>query len=608
MGKIMSALSENTPALPTASAHPAYSWRTSPISTVRLVLAIGLTALLPYAYGRGLVVYSQWASFEQRFIVLLLISMAAVMVLSFGLAKSFSRQTAWLALGAVFAVWTSFYLFLVLAYNSKQFLPDWLVFAGFFPATLWVFWTAWIFFIPLRWSLRGAVLGVLLFATIPYLTLFEINGMTGDTHLNFALRSQRRTAVFESQGGELAGAGVKLVENRLVDFPAFQGADRTAVLHNVNLLRDWNEHPPRELWRVPAGAGWASFAVVGGFAFTLEQRGDQECIVARDLKTGREVWVHKDDSVLPKQQTMGGPGPRSTPTVHEGRIYSVGATGILNCLEGGTGRVVWSKNIVKDLGGSLAYHGVCGSPLIVDDLVIVAPTGRADASLAAYKRDSGELLWTKGHDEAAYASPMLATIAGSSQILNNTSKGVTAHDPKSGAVLWHYDWSNNEGVICTQPIVHAGAPDQVFLSTGYSKGSQLIKVSRDSGGAWSAVPAWPEPSRHMKTTFTTGVLKDGYVFGLDDGIMQCIDVKTGQQKWKGGRYGHGQILLVDDLIIVQTEQGPVVLIEANPKKLVELGKVAALSSKTWNCPALAGKYLLVRNDVEAVCYEVELAK
>jgi outer membrane protein assembly factor BamB len=125
---------------------------------------------------------------------------------------------------------------------------------------------------------------------------------------------------------------------------------------------------------------------------------------------------------------------------------------------------------------------------------------------------------------------------------------------------------------------------------------------------WSVTPAWEQPSRHMKTKFTTAVLHGDYVYGLDDGIMQCIDVKTGQQKWKGGRYGHGQILLVDDLIIVQTEQGPVVLIEANPKKLTELGKVQALSSKTWNCPALAGKYLLVRNDTEAVCYEVELAK
>jgi outer membrane protein assembly factor BamB len=603
----MSALPENVPGLSVSAAAPTSIWRTHVISWVRLVLAMGLAVRLPYVYGRVLVVYSRFEVLEPKFFAELLIEMAAVMALTFGLGGRLTRKTAWLAFGLAFAVWTGFYVILVFQYNGDR-LPSWLVFAGFFPASLWVLWLTWIFFIPLRWLLRGAVLGVLLFATIPYLWLFEVSDMMGDTHINFALRSQKKTAVFDSNTGELSGAGVKLVENSLTDFPAFQGPDRTAVIRNVKLVRDWNEHPPRELWRVPAGAGWASFAVVGGFAFTLEQRGDQECIVARELKTGHEVWVHKDDAVLPKQQTMGGPGPRSTPTVHEGRIYSVGATGILNCLDGGTGRVIWSKNIVSDLGGALAYHGVSGSPLIVDDVVIVAPTGRADASLAAYKRENGERLWAKGLDEAAYASPMLATIAGSTQILNNTSKGVTAHDPRTGAVLWHYEWTNNEGVICSQPVLHAGAPDQIFLSTGYSKGSQLIRVTRDDKGIWSASPVWDQPSRHMKTTFTTAVLHDGYVYGLDEGIMQCIDVQTGQQKWKSGRYGHGQILLVGDLIVVQTEQGPVVLIEASPKKLVELGKVNALSSKTWNCPALAGKYLLVRNDAEAVCYEVELAK
>jgi outer membrane protein assembly factor BamB len=601
----MSAVSDNAPSLPASSATSI--WQTAAISRARLILAMVLTVFLPYAYGRALILYSRFDVLEPRFVGQLVLAMAGVMVLTLGLRSRFTARAAWAALGLEFAIWLGFFLFLMVAYNGDR-LPAWLVFAGFFPATLWVLWLAWIFFIPIPWTVRGAVLGVLLVATIPYLTLFEISDMTGDTHINFALRSQEKAATFDSKTGELSGAGVKLVENALTDFPAFQGPDRTAVLHNVKLAHDWKEHPPREIWRVPAGAGWGSFTVVGGLAFTLEQRGDQECLVARDVKTGREVWVHKDDAVLPKKQTMGGPGPRSTPTVHEGRVYSVGETGILNCLDGGTGHVIWSKNIVTDNGGSLAEHGVCGSPLILDDLVIVTPTGRDDASLAAYKRENGERVWAAGHDAAAYTSPMLATFGSSLQILNYSSKGLTGHDARSGTVLWHYDWSNENAVICSQPIAKAGAPDQILLTVGYDKGSQLIKIAHDDKGVWSASPAWERPSRHMKTKFTTAVLLGDYVYGLDDGIMQCLDVKTGQQKWKGGRYGHGQILLVDDLIIVQTEQGPVVLIEANPKKLTELGKVDALSSKTWNCPALAGKYLLVRNDTEAVCFEVELTK
>jgi outer membrane protein assembly factor BamB len=602
----MSAMSENAPSLALTTAGARCGWQAI-VSRTRLVLAMAATVVLPYAYGRELVTYSQYRVIEPRFLVMLLIATPAIMLLTLGLAPQFSRRTAWIAFGIVFAIWSAFYAFLVFAYNGDQ-APAWLVFAGFFPATLWILWTAWIFFIPVPWSVRGAVLGLFLFATIPYLSLFEVTGLSGDTHVNFALRSQRKTASFATQTGELEGQGIKLVENRLTDFPAFQGPDRTAVLHNVKLARDWNEHPPRELWRVPTGAGWGSFSVVGGYAFTLEQRGNQECVVARELKTGREVWVHKDDAELPKTQLMGGPGPRSTPTIYEGRVYSVGATGIFNCLDGGTGHVIWSKNILADVGGDFPGHGVSGSPLIVDDLVIVDPTGKADASLAAYKRESGERVWAKGHDPAAYASPMLATFGSSAQILNNTTRGLTGHDPRSGTVLWHYDWSNEDGVMCSQPIVHAGAPDQVLLTAGYAKGSQLLKIARDDKGTWSATPVWEQPSRHMKTKFTTAVLYGDYVYGLDDGIMQCVDVKTGQQKWKGGRYGHGQILLVDDLIIVQTEPGPVVLIEANPKKLVEHGKVPALTGKTWNCPALAGKHLLVRNDAEAACYEVDLAK
>jgi outer membrane protein assembly factor BamB len=603
----MSAMPESASGVPLSSADSLPLLQSPRMNWARLILAIGATVFLPYAYARELVVYSQYRVLEPRFLLAVLVATPVIMLLTYGLASRFSRRTTWIALGIVSAVWTGFYTFLVFAYNGDL-LPTWLVFAGVFPATLWVVWAAWIFFIPLHWAVRGAVLGVLLFATIPYLTLFEIHGLSGDTHVDFALRSQIKAAQFDTATGEIEGHGVKLVENKLTDFPAFQGPDRTAVLHNVKLARDWKEHPPREVWRVPTGTGWSSFSVVGGFAFTLEQRGDKECVVARELKTGREVWVHKDDAALPRTQLMGGPGPRSTPTIAEGRVYSVGATGILNCLDGGTGHVIWSKNILSDVGGDFPGHGVSGSPLILDDLVIVDPTGRDDASLAAYKRDNGERVWATGHDAAAYASPMLATFGSSMQILNNTKRGLSAHDPRSGTILWHYDWSNEDGVICSQPIVHAGAPDQVLLTAGYSAGSQLLKVSHDDKGAWSVAPAWDQPSRHMKTKFTTAVLRDDYVYGLDDGIMQCIDVKTGQQKWKGGRYGHGQILLVDDLIIVQTESGPVVLIEANPKKLVELGKVDALSSKTWNCPALAGKYLLVRNDTEAVCYEVELAK
>ena len=230
------------------------------------------------------------------------------------------------------------------------------------------------------------------------------------------------------------------------------------------------------------------------------------------------------------------------------------------------------RNVVTENGGHVAGHGVCGSPLIDGNFVVVAPTGKSDGSLVAYDRVTGKPAWHSGLADANYATPMLASVAGREQILNYDDNGLTAHDPQSGKVLWHFEWNVHEP-ICSQPIADAGAADQVLLTVGYGRGSALLKVAAAADGNWSATPVWE--SKTMKTKFTTAVAKDGYVYGLDDGIMQCIDLKTGRQKWKGGRYEHGQILLVGDLIIVQTEPGPVVLIEANPKHLTELGTVDA---------------------------------
>ncbi|HUE18029.1 MAG TPA: PQQ-binding-like beta-propeller repeat protein [Planctomycetaceae bacterium] len=603
----MSATTESVPAAPpVAQALRPSSW----LSKIRLLLAILATVtLLPYAWGRTLVVYGQWRQVERQFLIQLLVGIVAVIALNFHLAQKFrAGQITKRMMGLVLVLWIAVEAAMIVIYNGDA-IPIWLIFAGFFPATLWVIWTAWMFFTPMRWSVRLGVLALLILAVVPYQQLFEVNGLTGDARVNFALRSRiKPDDQIKSTVGELTGGGFKLVANSKTDFPAFQGPARTAVLPDTKLDRNWSQHPPREIWRVPVGAGWSGIAVVGGYTFTQEQRGEDECVVCRELSTGKEIWKHADKAPFqgkPRYEGMGGPGPRCTPTVDDGRVYTVGCTGIFNCLDGGTGHVQWTRNMVTENGGHVAFHGVCGSPLIVGNLVVVAPTGKSTASLAAYDRLTGKPAWCTGVHDAAYATPMLASVAGHEQILNYDDRGLTAHNPTDGKVLWHFEWNTNEP-ICSQPIADAGAPDQILLTVGYGRGSVLLKVSCGADGSWTAQPLWE--TKTMKTKFTTAVARDGYVYGLDDGIMQCIDLKTGRQKWKGGRYEHGQILLAGDLIVVQTEPGPVVLIEATPKRLTELGTVPALSSKTWNCPTLAGNHLLLRNDLEAVCYEVALEK
>jgi outer membrane protein assembly factor BamB len=605
----MSATSETISAAP-AVADAARS--ATLVSKIRLVLAILITvSVLQYAWARSLVISAQWGwrQVERQFLVQLLVGIVAVIALTFHLApKLHSRRFIWGVWSAVFFLWTAEAITLLALYNGDS-IATWLIFAGFFPATLWVLWAAWMFFMPMRWSVRIGVLIVLIAAIAPYLRFFEITGMSGDTRQNFALRGAvRRDALVASPVGELTTSSFKLVADPKNDFPAFQGPARDAVLPGAKLDRDWSSHPPKQLWREEIGAGWSGFAVVGGYAFTQEQRGEDECVVCREVATGKEIWKHSDKAPYegkPRYEGMGGPGPRCTPTVDEGRVYTVGATGIFNCLEAATGKPLWTHNIVTENGGSVAGHGVCGSPLIAGNFVVVAPTGKPAGSLAAYDRITGKLAWCTGVNNASYATPMLASVAGVEQILNYDEHGLTGHDPVSGKVLWHFVW-NSDQPICSQPIANAGGPDQVLVTIGYGKGSALLKVSCGTDGKWSADSLWE--NKRMKTKFTTAVAHDGYVYGLDDGIMQCIEIKSGRQMWKGGHYEHGQILLAGNTIFVQTEPGPVVLLDTDPKQLTELGSIPALSGKTWNAPTLAGKYLLVRNDHEAACYEVSLAK
>jgi outer membrane protein assembly factor BamB len=223
-------------------------------------------------------------------------------------------------------------------------------------------------------------------------------------------------------------------------------------------------------------------------------------------------------------------------------------------------------------------------------------------SLAAYDCETGRRVWQAGKDKASYGSPLLAKLAGVRQILLFTAAGVAAHELETGQLLWSYPWSNAERTNCSQPLPNVGSDDQVFISTGYGQGCALLRVES------SSEPPWPvqlqKESRDMKTKFTTPVLHRGYIYGLDDGILECVDPQTCRRRWKDGRYGHGQILLAGDLLLVQTEKGPVVLVEPTPEGLRELGSFPALSGKTWNNPALAGRYLLVRNDHEAACFDL----
>jgi outer membrane protein assembly factor BamB len=383
-----------------------------------------------------------------------------------------------------------------------------------------------------------------------------------------------------------------------VDVPQYFGPNRTGVVKDARLGRDWKSAPPKELWRQPIGAGWPAFAVVGGRAYTQEQRGEAECVTCYDLLTGRLIWAYSN--AVHFTQWQSGDGPHATPTVDQGRVFTMGATGVLDCLDAGTGRHIWSHNVLAENNLPNLIWGVSDSPLVFEDTVVVTGGLANGPTVLAYGRSDGKALWRAGMDKASYASPMLATLAGRRVVLSCNAASLTAHDPASGEVLLNFPWTSDKWPKASQPVVIEG--DRVFLSAGYGSGCVLLSVKAGADGKLVATPLWK--NMRMKTQFNSVAVRDGFLYGLDDGMLACVDISTGERKWKEGRYGAGQSLLVDDLALIQSETGDVVLAEATPDSGRELGRIPALKGKTWNHPTLAGRYLLARNSEEAVCYEL----
>ena len=377
----------------------------------------------------------------------------------------------------------------------------------------------------------------------------------------------------------------------------FRGPRRDGRYTQTAVRTDWSAQGLDPLWAQPIGGGYASFVVARGRAFTIEQRRDQEVVTAYDAATGRELWNHAWDAHF--QESMGGPGPRATPTWHAGRVYALGAGGELRCLDAGSGELLWRRNILEDGGADNLPWAMAAAPLIVDDLVVVQPGGTTGWSVAAYDRTTGEIAWHALDDVQAYTSPMLVDIAGRRQIVTVTAERAVGLDAADGAPLWEYPWTPPVVPNMAQPIVFGG--NRVFLSAGYGYGAAVIEV-QPAGGRFTVEEIWR--NNRMKNNFSSAVLHDGYVYGMDEAILACVDAATGELQWKGGRYGHGQLLLAGDHLVILTERGDLALVRATPERHEEVAFSPALEGKTWNVPALAEGRLLVRNARQMAAFDL----
>jgi outer membrane protein assembly factor BamB len=380
------------------------------------------------------------------------------------------------------------------------------------------------------------------------------------------------------------------------DWTTFRGPGLLGV-YAKPIETSWPSVGLKQLWRQPSGAGYASFVIARGKAYTIEQRRAREVVAAYDAASGRELWAHGWDARF--EESMGGEGPRATPAWDDGRVYALGAAGELRALDADTGRPIWSKNILADNGAENITWGMSAAPLVVDGKLIVLPGGTAGKSVVAYDKLTGAPVWKALDDRQSYTSPMVVTLAGKRQLLVVSASRAMGLEIADGALLWEYPWRTEHEINSAQPIVLA--PDRVFLSAGYGHGSAVIRIV-PQGSAFAAQTLWE--NTRMKNKFSSSVLRDGYIYGFDEAILASIDAATGELKWKGGRYGYGQLLLAGDHLVVLSETGDLALVKAQPEKFEEVAQFPALDGKTWNHPAISGGRIFVRNTTEMACFHI----
>lgn len=419
-------------------------------------------------------------------------------------------------------------------------------------------------------------------------------------------------ARLEAHRSEQAAKGKPALPGNAVAGPAwtdFRGPRRDGVCRGERIRLDWSKHPPKEMWRQPVGGGHASFVVAEGMAFTIEQRRKQEVVTCYDVETGRELWAFAYDASF--EETLGGNGPRATPTIHGDRLFSLGAQGHLHCLELRTGKRIWSTDILftpaSDADSSQKGKpvknlewGLSASPLVVDDIVMVTNSGKSGPSVFGYRVSDGKLVWQTEAGSQGYSSPMLATIDGVRQVLNLGGTELRGIDPVTGDVLWRHPWDTYMWINVAIPQLIG--ENRVFLSAAYDHGCALLEVHRDAD-KWQTKEIWF--SKRMKNKFNTSVIHNGRVYGLDEAVLCCINLENGERVWKGGRYGYGSLLLVGDHLLVMSEQpADLILVKAEPKEHEELGRVRLFEERTWNNFVLVGGRLLARNDRWMACYDL----
>ncbi|HVS38183.1 MAG TPA: PQQ-binding-like beta-propeller repeat protein [Gemmataceae bacterium] len=404
-------------------------------------------------------------------------------------------------------------------------------------------------------------------------------------------------------------AAVPARADKAADWPQLLGPQRNGISGETGLNLDWKANPPRTVWKKSIGAGFSSVAVVGDRVVTQTQRDDRQWVVCLSTKDGEQLWAYDAAPGYIDRQHAGG-GPRSTPTVDGDRVYCLFPRGELVCVTLAKGEEVWKTNIfdaakAKDHFQDFYYWGVSQSPLVEGDVVIVQPGGEKDGSVVAFDKSNGHVVWSVGSDPAGYGSPIAIDIGKKRMIVCPTGQSVLGIDPVKGELLWRYAFGNFANATCATPV---WSGDLLFVSAAYGTGCAALEIKQD-GDKWAAQPKWS--NKDLQTLMATGIGHDGCIYGCHGDLgawtLRCMDLKTGEIKWKERLSSRCSFVSAEGCLFGWTENGSVRLIELNSDKYVLKGELADLTaaSRAWAMPALCNKRLYVRAESDLFCLDLD---
>lgn len=383
------------------------------------------------------------------------------------------------------------------------------------------------------------------------------------------------------------------------DWPRFLGPQANGISPATDINKDWNEHPPRELWRTEmSDNGYAGPSAARGRVFIIDRRGDNDVVRALDLNNGETVW----EFIYPEPGRHNYGFARSTPTIEGEHVYTLSRAGVLHCLKFDDGSEVWSRDIIADFQGRRPQWLMSMSPIVDGDRLIVIPGG-AGAAVAALNRFTGETIWQGGgSDIPGYATPVVAEFGGKKQYVIFTGVSIIGVDPSDGRQLWRHEWRTSHDVNAATPIPIG---DHVFLTSGYRRGGSVIRVVGQTG---EDIPQVLWENQEIQSRFSTPILYGQHIYSTTGprGNLVCLDPRTGETLWREGRFEEGALIIVDGVIIVMDGRGgEVAMVEATPERYNELGRFKGLGGQSWVAPIIADGKLIIRNRQTLAAYELK---